>query len=140
MNKDDKFYLGSSVHEFENDKDRLQQRIKNLLMLNNVNFLFGNGASLALGAPLISNVKSIISIIDKNTTEESTSSKTKRKKYFEKIKKIENFEEGITTLKSITDDENFYLDIETFLNALIQSHNIASLESFESDEISIGGE
>lgn len=135
INKEDEFYIGNSSRNFEREKDKLQQRIKNLLLLNNVNFLFGNGASLPLGAPLISNVKLVIETIHEKTTAKIE----ELKGVWKKIKSIENFENGIVALKTITTDEEFNLDIESFLNALIQSHNIASVKSFESDEISIGG-
>ena len=135
MNKDDKFYIGNASFSFEKEKEKLQQRIKNLLLLNNVNFLFGNGASIPLGAPGISNTKECVITIDKNTN----SDVPELNAVWKKIKNIANFNEGIAVLKKITSSDGFKLDIESFLNALIQSHNISSIKSFESDTISIGG-
>jgi hypothetical protein len=141
MDKENKFYLGSSSFNFDKEKEKLHQRVKNLLLLNNVNFLFGNGTSIPLGAPVISNIKSVIKTIEDNTIDkkDTTTSTFTRSNYFKKIKELNDFSEGLTTLKTITAKDDFNLDIESFLNTLIQSHNIASIESFESDKISIGG-
>jgi hypothetical protein len=50
MNQSDKYYIGDQSFEFKNDNaDKIQQRIKNLLLLSNVNVLTGNGVSLSLG-------------------------------------------------------------------------------------------
>ena len=58
MNSPNEYHIGSTRFDLSNDKgknlDKLQLRVKNLLLLKNVNFLLGNGTSIELGAPKIS--------------------------------------------------------------------------------------
>ena len=98
MNQQDKYYIGDTSIEFKSDDaEKLKHRIKNLLLLSNVNVLIGNGVSISLGAPSISNIVSIIGECEKVSNEVS----------------IENFAEGIAALKKLTAPEKFSLDIET---------------------------
>lgn len=58
MNSPNEYYIGSTKYDLSNGNgknlEKLQLRIKNLLLLKNVNFLLGNGTSIDLGAPRIS--------------------------------------------------------------------------------------
>ncbi len=57
MNTPNEYYIGNTPYDLSDSKsknlEKLQLRIKNLLMLKNVNFLVGNGTSIDLGAPRI---------------------------------------------------------------------------------------
>lgn len=53
----------------DKNKQKLQLRLKELLSLNNVSFLIGNGASLLLGAPRISSVRKLLPEIEKVETD-----------------------------------------------------------------------
>ncbi len=123
MNQPNKYYIGDTSVEFKTyGAEKLKQRIKNLLLLSNVNVLIGNGVSLSLGAPSISNIASIIGECAKISNKDS----------------IENFADGISALKKLTAPEKFSLDVETFLNILIQAKHIAENKSFKSDKVLIG--
>jgi len=136
LKKDDVFYFGSTSFSFETEKEKLQQRIKNLLLLNNVNFLFGNGASMPLGAPIISDSKKCVEVIYAKTNDEIDILVG----IWKKIKSLEDFDNGIAALNAIISIPEFNIDMESFLNTLIQYHSIASREPFQYESISICGD
>jgi hypothetical protein len=58
MENSDRYFIGAKSHALKTDeqKCKLRERIRQLLNVRHVNLFVGNGASLALGAPSISNI------------------------------------------------------------------------------------
>lgn len=69
---EDKFLIGNSNYPLNKNKDKLHTQLKELLNVKNVSFLFGNGASMMLGAPNIGSVRNLLPEIKKENTEETT--------------------------------------------------------------------
>jgi hypothetical protein len=134
MNSPNKYYLGNQSFDLndQQEKEKLQLRIKNLLLLRNVNFLFGNGASLALGAPSISSMKKFVEQL-KNKFENS---KTSEKYAYEKITKTmeKDYESGFNFLVDFSNNLETDIDFETALSILFQISYTSSKISINANE------
>ncbi len=120
MNLPNMFFIGREEIELDKpqEKEKLQLRIKNLLLLRNVNFLFGNGTSLPLNAPSISKIKPFIENLEKKFCDGNDSEKYAFTKIMKKMGT--SFEKGIYLLKDFKQYYNTDIDFETMLSILIQ--------------------
>lgn len=130
------FYIGKQEVKLDDtkEKEKLQLRIKNLLLLRNVNFLFGNGTSLPLGAPSISKVKSWLEQFDKKFEKAKDSEKTAYKIIDDNK---DQFNSGLNILKDLMKNSKLDTDFETLLGILIQSVYAGDNTIFQSKKIMI---
>ena len=93
-------------------------RIKNLLLLRNVNFLIGNGTVLPLGSPSINKIKVWINNFKSDFKEAGKS----EARGFLKVCEIDGYEEGLAIMKDISSNENFNSDFETYIKFINSVH------------------
>ncbi len=104
----DKYFIGAQDYSLEETSDhvgvqnsaKLSIRLKNLLQLKNVNFLFGNGASLPLGSPSISNVKEFLKLGAIAKWYDETKDESKKASFDKLIALINDTKVDIETLLS----------------------------------------
>lgn len=123
----DKYFIGAQDYSLEETSDnegvqnsgKLSIRLKNLLQLKNVNFLFGNGASLPLGSPSISDANKFLKL-DAVTKWYGEIDDTNKKEAFDKL---------VTFIDGYSAVDGAKIDIETLLSILIQTHAVTEKNS-----------
>lgn len=117
----DKYFIGAQDYSLEDasgnedvqNSEKLSIRLKNLLQLKNVNFLFGNGASLPLGSPSISDANKFLKL-GAITEWYGKIGDSNKKGAFDKLTKL------ISEFSAV-DSAEARIDIETLLSNLIQT-------------------
>lgn len=115
----DKYYIGAQDYSLEDtsskeaakNSEKLSIRLKNLLQLKNVNFLFGNGASLPLGSPSISDANKFLKL-DAVIKWHGEIDDSNKKEAFDKL---------ATLINGFSGEDGTKIDVETLLSILIQT-------------------
>lgn len=129
MNSPNEYYIGNTHYDLSDSKsknlEKLQLRIKNLLMLKNVNFLIGNGTSIDLGAPRIASFQNWWN--------------DERKA----LNISESYEKGKELLTSIceyeVDGEKWDDNLESLLSYLANIYHNTKSQLINTDKITIAG-